>query len=325
MISALLGVGSPLLDVLAQVSDDFLAAHVSGAKGGMEMISPQERAALMGSLGDKVSWAPGGSAGNTVFALAKLGVDTAMLGKTGRDKEGAFYREKLLSLGGSDREFAVTGDAPTGVCVSLITPDAERTMRSDLAAAMLLDESDVKKVDFSRYGIVLVEGYMLFSPTFDLVVERTKESGCLLAFDLASFEVVRLFRDRVEKLLAKTDILFANADEARELLGDLPPEKQLAGLAGEHRLAALKLGKAGAMVRRGAETVRVPARLVEHPVDTTAAGDLWAAGFLFGLLRGRSLEKCAQYGARLSGEVVKVVGSQLPEEVWTQIKQELSE
>ena len=325
MASALLGVGSPLLDVLAQVDDDFLSAHVSGAKGGMEMISPQERTVLMGFLGEKVSWVPGGSAGNTVFALAKLGIGVSMLGKTGADREGAFYREKLRSLGGSDREFAVTADAPTGVCVSLITPDAERTMRSDLAAALLLGENDVKRVDFSRYGIVLIEGYMLFSPTFDLVVEKTKEAGCLLAFDLASFEVVRLFRDRVEKLLEKTDILFSNADEARELLGNASPEKQLAELAGEHRLAALKLGPEGAMVRRGAETVRVPARLVERPVDTTAAGDLWAAGFLYGLIRGRSLEKCAQYGALLSGEVVKVVGSQLPEEVWTKIKQELSE
>ena len=102
MASTLLGVGSPLLDVLAQVSDDFIEKHVSGAKGGMEMISSADRAELMRILGDKVTWAPGGSAGNTVFALAKLGVPAAMLGKTGADREGAFYREKLRLLGGSD-------------------------------------------------------------------------------------------------------------------------------------------------------------------------------------------------------------------------------
>ncbi|MBQ9501519.1 MAG: adenosine kinase [Lentisphaeria bacterium] len=323
MASTLLGVGSPLLDVLAQVSDDFLERHVSGAKGGMEMISPADRSELMRRLGDDVTWAPGGSAGNTVFALAKLGVPVAMLGKTGKDKEGAFYREKLRVLGGSDREFSETSDAPTGVCVSLITPDAERTMRSDLAAAMLLDENDVKKVDFSRYDVVLIEGYMLFSPTFDTVFGMAKKAGCAIAFDLASFEVVRLFRDRVKKLLEDVDILFANADEARELAGDLPPEKQLAALSADRAVTALKLGREGALVKGGGETLCVPARLVENPVDTTAAGDLWAAGFLYGFLNARPLEKCARCGALLAGEVVKVIGSQLPEEVWKKIAKEL--
>jgi len=323
MTSTLLGVGSPLLDVLAQVSDDFLRDHVSGAKGGMEMISSADRAVLMRRLGDNVTWAPGGSAGNTVFALAKLGVPVAMLGKTGRDKEGAFYRGKLRSLGGSDREFSETSDAPTGVCVSLITPDAERTMRSDLAAAMLLDENDVKKVDFSRYDVVLIEGYMLFSPTFDTVFRMAKDAGCTVAFDLASFEVVRLFRDRVKKLLKDVDILFSNADEARELVGDSSPEKQLAALSAGRAVTALKLGRDGALVRGDGGTLRVPARLVENPVDTTAAGDLWAAGFLYGLLASKPLEKCARYGSLLSGEVVKVIGSQLPEEVWEKIKKEL--
>ena len=325
MASSLLGVGSPLLDVLAQVSDDFIRNHVSGAKGGMEMISSADRTELMRLLGDKVTWAPGGSAGNTVFALAKLGVPVAMLGKTGSDREGAFYREKLRILGGSDREFAETSGAPTGVCVSLITPDAERTMRSDLAAAMLIDENDVKKVDFSHYNVVLIEGYMLFSPTFDLVFGMAKQAGCTIAFDLASFEVVRLFRDRVEKLLRNVDILFANADEARELVGDSPPEKQLAALSAGRAVTALKLGREGALVKGGRETLRVPACLVESPVDTTAAGDLWAAGFLYGILSSKPLEKCARYGSLLSGEVVKVIGSQLPEEIWMKIKQELSE
>ena len=323
-MAAILGVGSPLLDVLAQIGDDFLEKHVSGAKGGMEMIDSSTRASLMQQLGENVEWVPGGSAGNTIFALSRMGIDVAMLGKTGMDPEGDFYRQKLLSLGGSDREFAVTQEAATGVCVSLITPDAERTMRSDLGAAALLTPEDVKKVDFSRYSIVLIEGYMLFSAAFDTVIAEAKKAGCQIAFDLASFEVVRLFRDKIEKLLESVDILFANADEAGELLKDLSEDEQLAELGKRCQTAVLKLGKRGAMVQRGTEKVRVPAELVENPVDTTAAGDLWAAGFLYGFLKNRSLTDCAKYGAILSGEVVKVIGSQLPDDAWKKIETALS-
>lgn len=323
-MAAVLGVGSPLLDVLAQVGDDFLKNNVSGAKGGMEMIDSAERNRLMQLLGENVEWVPGGSAGNTVFALARMGIDVAMLGKTGKDSEGRYYREKLVSLGGSDREFLQSETVPTGVCLSLITPDAERTMRSDLGAASCLTAEDVQQVDFSRYSIVLIEGYMLFSAAFDAVIAGAKKAGCKIAFDLASFEVVNIFRDKINTLLNDVDILFANADEARALLGELPEDRQLEELAGRCSTAVLKLGRRGAMVKSGQEKAQVPAELVENPVDTTAAGDLWAAGFLYGFVKGHSLENCAKYGSILSGEVVKVIGSQLPNGSWKKIEKALS-
>ena len=323
-MAAVLGVGSPLLDVLAKVDDNFLAKHISGAKGGMEMIGSEERASLMQLLGKNVEWVPGGSAGNTVFALARMGIDVAMLGKTGKDSEGEYYRSKLVSSGGSDREFFLSETAPTGICLSLITPDAERTMRSDLAAASLMTPEDVQKVDFSRYGIVLIEGYMLFSAAFDAVFESAKKAGCKIAFDLASFEVVNIFRDKINALLDDVDILFANADEAAALVGNIPEEEQLEELAKHCSTAVLKLGKRGAMVKRNGEKVRVSAELVENPVDTTAAGDLWAAGFLSGTVKNHALENCARYGSILSGEVVKVIGSQLPDGSWEKIEKALS-
>lgn len=323
-MAAVLGVGSPLLDVLAKVDDNFLAKHVSGAKGGMEMIGSEERSALMQLLGENVEWVPGGSAGNTVFALARMGIDVAMLGKTGNDSEGKYYRSKLVSLSGSDREFFLSETTPTGICLSLITPDAERTMRSDLGAASLMTPEDVQKVDFSRYGIVLIEGYMLFSAAFDAVIESAKKAGCKIAFDLASFEVVNIFRDKINALLDDVDILFANADEAAALVGNIPEDAQLEELAKHCNTAVLKLGKRGAMVKRNGEKVKVSAELVENPVDTTAAGDLWAAGFLYGIVKNHALENCARYGSILSGEVVKVIGSQLPDESWKKIEKALS-
>ncbi|MBR7104991.1 MAG: adenosine kinase [Lentisphaeria bacterium] len=322
-MAAVLGVGSPLLDVLARVSDGFLEKHVSGAKGGMEMIGSKERLELTALLED-AELVPGGSAGNTVFALARMGIDVAMLGKIGHDRDGDFYKNKLVSLGGSENEFIRTEEVPTGVCLSLITPDAERTMRSDLGAAARLTPEDVANTRFSDYGIVLIEGYMLFSAAFDAVIEGARKAGCKIAFDLASFEVVNIFRDRINVLLDDVDILFANADEAAALVGNIPEDEQLEELAKHCPTAVLKLGKRGAMVKRNGEKVRVPAELVENPVDTTAAGDLWAAGFLYGTVKGHSLEACAKYGSILSGEVVQVIGSQLPDASWEKIEKALS-
>lgn len=320
----MLGVGSPLLDGLAQVDDEFLRKEVAGEKGGMVMIQSSERNRLLDLLSKSISWAPGGSAGNTVFALARMGIPAAMLGKVGIDKEGELYTNTFKQLGGSTLEFVTTSRHSTGICLSLVTPDAERTMRSDLGAAATLTAEDIQKTDFSRYSIVLIEGYMLFSAAFDAVIERAAAAGCKIAFDLASFEVVNIFRERLQDLLPKVSILFANADEARALCGDLPPETMLEQLASTCHTVALKLGKDGAIVRHGNETVRVSARLVENPVDTTAAGDLWAAGFLYGMAKRCPVQQAAEYGAVLSGEVVQVMGSVIPEQGWQRINQSLN-
>ena len=321
MAMRFLGVGSPLLDLLAHVDDAFLAANVPGEKGGMEMVEPEFQRKIIAKLSRKPQFAPGGSAGNTIFALARLGEKVAMFGKLGRDENGEFYRRRLRELGGDDSEFVTANTAPTGVCMSLITPDAERTMRSALSASLLLNPEEVQHVDFRRYDFVYIEGYMLYSPVLDRVLEAAKSAGCRIGFDLASFEVVRNFRDKLPEMLKKyVDVLFANSDEAGERLGrDLGVDAWLENLSGWCDIAAVKLGRKGAAIRSGKEIARVDALLVESPVDTTAAGDLWAAGFLHGLSTGAGLRRSGEFGSLLSSEVVKVVGSELPEKVWEQI------
>ena len=324
MSSSILGVGSPLLDVLARVDDTFLSEHIPGSKGGMEMVDSAFQQKVLASLEGNLSKAPGGSAGNTIFALAKLGSKCAMLGKLGDDSNGEFYKKYFSSLGGNVDEFVVTNQAPTGVCLSLITPDAERTMRSDLGASLLFSEEEVYKVDFSKYDIVYIEGYMLFSSAFDAIIECASKANCRIGIDLASFEVVGIFREKLLKLLPeKISIVLANAEEATALLGDISPEEQLAKLATMCDIAAVKLGKDGALVKSGNQEYKVPACLVEKPIDTTAAGDLWAAGFLYGLINNQPLDKAAYYGALISGEVVKVIGSVLPESSWEYIQSKL--
>jgi len=317
----LLGVGSPLLDILVRVSDEFLGT-VPGEKGGMLMVDSAFQQSVLDRLPEKPRLVPGGSVGNTIFALARLGVPSAMLGKLGTDDNGRFYRRRLRELGGSDAAFLETAEQPTGTCLSMITPDAERTMRSSLAASLLVDPGEVDAFDFEKYDFVYVEGFMFYSKIMPTVLRKAKEAGCRIGLDLSSFEVVRDFREKLPEILEEyIDVILANEEEAAALLGDdLPPERHLDTLASWCDVAAVKLGRRGALVKSGNETVRIPAQLVEKPADTTAAGDLWAAGFLYGLYREKNLAEAAFYGSLTSSEVVKVVGSEIPEERWTQIK-----
>ncbi len=316
----LLGVGSPLLDILVRVDDAFLAT-VPGEKGGMLMVDAAFQQSLLERLPGNPQRVPGGSAGNTVFALARLGIDVAMFGKLGNDANGDFYRKRFRELGGSDAQFAITGDAPTGTCLSLITPDAERTMRPCLAASLLLRIDEAEQIDFSAYDWVYIEGYMLYSAVLPTVMRRAKKAGCRIGLDLASFEVVRDFREALPDILRNyVDVVLANEEEAAALFDGMTTGEQLARLASWCDIAAIKLGRRGSLIRSGNETAEVPAQLVENPVDTTAAGDLWAAGFLYGVLRERPLIEAGWYGSLISSEVVKVVGSELPEPAWNEIK-----
>ena len=321
----LLGVGSPLLDVLVPVDEAFLET-VPGEKGGMLMVEPEFQEEVLRRLPTEPRLVPGGSAGNTIFGLARLGIPVGMFGKLGDDENGNFYRSRLRELGGSDAEFIATSELPTGTCLSMITPDAERTMRSALAASLLVRPEEADAVDYSRYDFVYIEGYMFYSAVMPTVLRKAKEAGCRIGIDLASFEVVRDFRESLPSILKEyVDVILANEEEAAALLGEMSAEEQLDRLASWCDVAAVKLGRKGALVKSGNETVRIPAQLVENPVDTTAAGDLWATGFLYGLCRDRNLAEAAYYGALVSSEVVKVVGSEIPEERWSYIRSRMQE
>ena len=320
----LLGVGSPLLDLLCRIPETFLAEHVSGAKGGMENVTPEEQDQILSQLNGNFHRAPGGSAGNTVFTLARLGMPVAMLGRTGQDPEGEFYQQKFSSLGGDCRWFDTTAQDRTGRCLSLITPDGERTMRSFLGAAATIGPEAAGKVDFSLYDIVYIEGYQLFSGEFfSTVLQRAKAANCRIGLDLASFEVAGIFRNQLLQQLSEyVDIVLANEEEARALLGDLPEAALLEELSRLCSIAVLKLGSRGALIAADGQTFTIPANLVEA-LDTTAAGDTWAAGFFYGMMTGKPWDVCGRYGALLSSEVVQVIGSEIPEDRWKLLLEKL--
>ena len=292
-----LGVGSALLDILANVDDDFLKT-VGGEKGGMVMIDAETADRLIRTL-PPFQKVIGGSAANTIAGLQKLGMPTAFLGKVGTDAEGNYYRGEFERMGGDISRFKTTPEVRTGRCISLITPDSERTMRTDLGAAATFKVTEITADDFRDAAHLHIEGYMMFNmDVFLHVLKLAKDHGATVSLDLASFEIVRTFRDRLDEILRRyVDVVFANEDETREFLG----------LKGEFD------------PRKAAGALRIPPVLAEA-VDTTGAGDLWQSGFLYAWLNGYPLETAGKMGAILGAEVVQVIGASIPPYRWEPIR-----
>ena len=319
----ILGVGSPIVDFLVNVEEQFLT-DIEAEKGGMVLLDSDKMEDLLARVPGRAVLAPGGSAGNAIFALAKLHNSTAFLGKIGDDSAGDFFRNKLIDLGGGIESFRVIEGATTGRCLSLVTPDSERTMRTDLGVASSLSADDISAADFAGVDHVHVEGYLLFlEGVTEKVLATASECGCTISIDLATFEIVRLKRDLLAQLLEDyVDIVFANEDEAAAFAGTEDPVEQAAALAKLCSIVAVKLGSEGCYLQSESEVCIVEGQKVDV-VDTTAAGDLWAAGFLHGWLNSCSLKKCGEFGTITASEVIKVMGSQISEENWEIINKKL--
>ncbi len=319
----ILGAGSPMLDLLVNVEDSFIDS-IDGEKGGMNLVSPELLDSILATTESKCVRTPGGSAANTIFGLANMGIPSALLGKTGSDAEADFYKAQFHKIGGDTSRLKVNNDVPTGRCLSLVTPDSERTMRTDLGAAATLSVDDITPADFEGFTHVHIEGYMLFNADLTChILKLAKDAGCIISIDLASFEVVNAAKNLLQELLTDyVDIIFANEEEAAAFCDTDDPEKCLDILAGYSEIAAVKVGKQGAYIKRGSESVKVNAGPAVA-IDTTGAGDLWASGFLYGILNDYSIEKAGKLGSIVSDEVVMVMGATIPEEGWATIKNEM--
>lgn len=320
----IIGIGSPIVDSIAQVDDAFLET-VEGDKGGMVLVDAATIKQITERIPGAITRSPGGSAGNTLFALARLGADAAFLGKTGDCANGQFYRDRFSQLSGDSSRFKI-GTSPNGHCLSLVTPDGERTMRTDLGAAMTLQPDEISPADFAACQHAHIEGYLLFNEALlRAVLAAAKEAGCTISLDLASFEVVQAAGDTLTEILRDfVDIVFANEEEAAAFTGLSDDYPAMARALSELcSIAAVKIGAAGAWIASGDElfhAASVPAATV---IDTTGAGDLWAAGFLYGWSHQRPLADCAHYGALLGSAVVQQQGTELPDTIWQPLQQEI--
>ncbi len=316
----IIGVGNPIVDAIALVEEAYLS-QIDGDKGGMVLVNEDIISGLIASLPAAPVPAPGGSAGNTLFALAKMGASCSFLGKIGNCEEGAFYRDSFAKLGGDITRFKV-GSVSNGRCLSLVTPDGERTMRTDLGAAMSLSPDEISVSDFVGCTHAHIEGYLLFNESLMLrVIESAKEAGCTISLDLASFEVVNATKSILPGILRNyVDIVFANEEEAAAFTDINEDYSAMALELAEHcEIAAVKVGAQGSYIAHGGSVEKIEPVPAERVIDTTGAGDLWAAGFLFGWTQDRPLPECAKIGSILGAAVVQEQGSTLPPKVWQDI------
>lgn len=310
------------MDLLAQVPDTFLTT-ITGAKGGMVLVDADEMEAIITRLEHHPATVAGGSSGNTAVSAARLGLRTTFLGKLGNDATAAAYKRHFAHAGGDVSRFKYA-DLANARCVSLITPDSQRTMRTCLAAAMTLSPGEISPSDFRGCRHAHIEGYLLFNRNLaNAIITSARAAGCTLSIDLASFEVVNAARDWIlAQLHHGIDVVFANEDEIHALfpgVGEDYPSlaRRLAEFGG---LAAVKIGKDGAWVAKGTDLHRIIPVPAPKVIDTTGAGDAWAAGFLYGYLRGWSPLASGALGSRLGSECVRHLGPAIPDSHWPEIQ-----
>jgi sugar/nucleoside kinase (ribokinase family) len=215
--------------------------------------------------------------------------------------------------------------SPTGTAVGLVTPDSERTFATHLGAATELTAEELTNNLFRGYDILYLEGYLLFNlPLVEQACRMAKKNNMCVALDLASYNVVTQLLPSFNKIIQQyVDIVFANEDEARAFTG-LEPREALDAIAGKCEIAVVKTGPDGSWIKRGDEVIRVEALKV-NAIDTTGAGDLYAAGFLYGFSNGFSLDKCGLFGSILAGKVIEVIGARMPEDKWAEARKLVSE
>jgi sugar/nucleoside kinase (ribokinase family) len=304
-------VGSAIVDVLAHSDDAFIASH-GLVKGTMVLVDHDRSAALYEAMpaGIEVS---GGSAANTAAGIASLDGEVGFIGKVRDDSLGKIFIHDLRSTGVVYTTPPGASGPPTARCLVLITPDAERTMSTYLGTAGEMSAADVDPALVAAARITYVEGYLVGLPSAEGALEAAMKAahaaGRKVALTLSDPAWVAFQHDAFKALLPDVDVLLGNESEALELTGESDVEAALRSLTKSCPVVALTRGPAGAIASDGNEAVSVPAEPVATVVDTTGAGDLFAAGFLLGLARERPLEECLRLGALAAAEVIGHVGA----------------
>ncbi|HEU4839841.1 MAG TPA: adenosine kinase [Ilumatobacteraceae bacterium] len=305
------GIGNALVDVIAHAGDSFLAEHAL-VKGSMELIDTDRAVQLYRALGTAVEMS-GGSAANTMCGVASLGGRAAYIGKVSDDDLGAVFGHDMNALGVSFRRGAPEAETPTGRCIIVVTPDAQRTMNTYLGVSSLLSSDDLDEPAIADGAVLYMEGYLFdrddAKKAFRRAAGVAHDAGRKVSLTLSdSFCVDRHRQDFAALVRDEVDILFGNSDELCSLYELATLDDAIARVRDECELAAITAGKEGSYVVTADRVVQVPAEPVARVLDTTGAGDLYAAGFLYGYTRDLPLEACGRIGSIAAAEVISHVG-----------------
>ncbi len=307
-----LGIGNAIVDVISHAEESFLGQH-GLVKGSMMLIDEQRAKSLYDAMGPGIE-VSGGSCGNTMAGIASFGGKGAYIGKVRDDQLGEVFGHDLRSIGVSFKTANATQGPATARCLILVTPDAQRTMNTYLGACTGLGPDDIDTSLVGSAKVTYVEGYLWDAPEAKKAVlkafDAAHAAGRLVSITLSDSFCVHRYRDEFRDLIRnKVDILFGNEAEIKALYEVETFEEALEATRKEARIAALTRSEKGSVVIKGDETHVVPAAAVTKIVDTTGAGDLYAAGFLFGYTHDKPLAECARLGGIAAAEVISHVGA----------------
>ncbi len=317
-MTKVLGIGNALVDILIRLKNDQLLADFSLPKGSMQLVDKGfARQLEMAAVEMNSQQASGGSAANTIHGLARLGVGAGFIGKVGNDALGKFFIRDMEESG--IKPVVFYGQSDTGRAVTLISPDTERTFAVYLGAAMEQTPDEINSLLFKGYQYLHIEGYLLQNhELIETVLELAKRNNLKVSLDLASYNIVEENLGFLRSLVSRyVDIIFANEDEAKAFTGK-EAEEALYDLSDITEIAVVKTGEKGSLVKRNKEFYRIGITKV-NCIDTTGAGDLYAAGFLYGIINNMPLKESGEAGALLAGKVIENIGAKISAGAWKEI------
>ena len=306
------GIGNALVDVISQEGDDFVD-RLGVPKGAMTLIDEQRATEIYDAMGAAVEIS-GGSAANTIVGVAALGGTAQYLGKVRNDQLGAVFAHDIRATGVRYEIDPATSGPSTGCCLIVVTPDAQRTMNTYLGASVHLDPADVDAAAIRSAKVLYLEGYLFDPPeaqeAFRLAATHANEAGRSVALTLSDGFCVDRHRDAfLDMVEHHVDLLFANEAEILSLYQTDSFDEAAERVRHHGAIAALTRSEHGSVIVTEDDTISVPAHPIEELVDTTGAGDLYAAGFLFGVSRGLDLATCGALGSMAAAEVISHVGA----------------
>ena len=321
-MAKIVGIGNALVDVIVKLENEDLLKQFALEKGGMEMIDSERKR----TIHDRIKTMPqasatGGSTSNTIHGLARLGIEAGYIGKVSNDEPGHFFQEEM-------QRYHVTphllySDIDTGIATTFMTPDAERTFATYLGAAATMSANELNPEVFKDYDYLYIEGYLIYNhKLIHKLCQIAKECKLKVAMDFGSYNLVEEQRDFLKDLLKNhVDIIFANQEEAKAFTGK-DDEEALNILSEYCPIAIVKLGAQGSIVRMNGKTTVIPPQDAKR-IDTNGAGDIYAAGFMYGLMKGYDTERCGFIATRLSSAIIETVGAKLTDAQWENLLPEV--
>jgi len=318
-------IGNAIVDIIAQCDEAFLTGN-GIVKGAMNLIDAERAELLYSRMGPAIE-ASGGSAGNTAAGIASLGGRAAFFGKVSSDQLGEIYTHDIRAQGVAFDTTPLAGQPPTARSMIFVTPDGERSMNTYLGACVELGPEDVEADKASGAKVTYFEGYLWDPPrakeAIRLTAKHAHAAGRQVSMTLSDSFCVDRYRGEFLDLMRSgtVDIVFANSHEIKSLYQTSSFEEALAAIRKDCKIAAVTRSEKGSVIVRGDETVKINATKVRQIVDTTGAGDLYAAGFLFGYTSGRSLQDCGDLGSLAAGLVIEQIGPRPRQDLQAEARQ----